>query len=182
MRGFEPVRLRDLLVCALSVLLRNYLFCFRTICSDSARAGCEQLLAASAVPSLAELTPLTHSNTKSFRAFGKRRVAGPNIGTRVAFPSPLEGSEAMKVSTNVKADEAMSGCQTCKGLKNNLAKVAMTYWNTVQVNRTVASAHPDKAAAEAMVCRSRTAMDEAQRILTHHLRLRHVLNAHANGF
>ena len=95
---------------------------------------------------------------------------------------PLEGSEAMKVSTNVKADQAMRECQTCEGLKSNLAKVAMTYWNTVQVNRTVASAHPDKAAAEATVCRSRTAMDEAQRILTHHLRLRHVLNAHANGF
>jgi len=88
----------------------------------------------------------------------------------------------MKVKRNVKAGEATRGCQKCEDLKNNLVKLAMTHWNTVQVNRTVASAHPDKAAAEATVCRSRTAMDEAQRILTHHLRLRHVLNAHANGF
>ena len=85
----------------------------------------------------------------------------------------------MKVNTNVKA---MRGCQTCEDLKNNLAKFAMTYWNTVQVNRTVASAHPDKAAAEEMVCISRKAMDEAQKMLTHHLRFRHALNAHANGF
>src|SRR5437870_6114480 len=63
----------------------------------------------------------------------------------------VEGSEAMKVKRNVKAAEAMRGCQACEDLKNNLAKFAMTYWNTVQVNRTVASAHPDKAAAEEMV-------------------------------
>ena len=74
------------------------------------------------------------------------------------------------------------GCQACEDLKNNLAKFAMTYWNTVQVNRTVASAHLDKAAADEMVCRSRKAMDEAQMTITHHLRLRHALNAHANGF
>ena len=88
----------------------------------------------------------------------------------------------MKVTTNVRADEAMRGCQTCEDLKNNLFKLAMTYWNTVQVNRTVTSADPDKAAAEEMVCRSRKAMDEAQMTLTHHLRLRHALKAHANGF
>ncbi len=88
----------------------------------------------------------------------------------------------MKVTTNVRADEAMRGCQTCEDLKNSLARFAMTYWNTVQVNRTVTSADPDKAAAEEMVCRSRKAMDEAQMTLTHHLRLRHALNAHANGF
>ena len=88
----------------------------------------------------------------------------------------------MKVKRNVKAAEAMRGCQTCEDLKNNLAKFAMMYWNTVQVNRTVASAHPDKAAAEEMVCISRKAMDEAQKMLTHHLRFRHALNAHANGF
>jgi len=88
----------------------------------------------------------------------------------------------MKVKTNVKADEAMRGCQKCENLKNNLAMRAMTYWNTVQVNRTVVSAHPDKAGAEEMVCRSRKTMDEAQRILTDHLRLRHASKAHANGF
>ena len=83
----------------------------------------------------------------------------------------------MKVKRNVKAGEAMRGCQTCEDLKNNLARFAMTYWNTVQVNRTVASAPLDKAAAEEMVCRSRKTMDEAQRILTDHLRLRHALKA-----
>jgi len=57
----------------------------------------------------------------------------------------------MKIQTNVKAHEAMRGCQTCEDLKNNLARFAMTYWNTVQVNRTVASAHPDKAGAEEIV-------------------------------
>ena len=88
----------------------------------------------------------------------------------------------MKVKRTVKAGEAMRGCQTCEDLKSNLAKVAMTYWNTIQVNRTVASAHPDNAGAEEMVCRSRKTMDEAQRFFTDHLRLGHASKAHANGF
>jgi len=95
------------------------------------------------------------------------------------FLSP-EGREAMKVKRNVKAGEATRGCQKCEDLKNNLVKLAMTHWNTVQVNRTVASAHPDKAAAEKMACRSRKGMDEAQRIFTDHLRLRHASKAHAD--
>jgi len=66
----------------------------------------------------------------------------------------------MKVKRNVKAGDAMRGCQTCEDRKDNLAKFALTYWNTIQVNRTVASAHPDKAGVEEMVCRSRKTMDK----------------------
>ena len=88
----------------------------------------------------------------------------------------------MKVKRNVKAGDAMRGCQTCEDRKDNLAKFALTYWNTIQVNRTVASAHPDKAGVEEMVCRSRKTMDEAQRFFTDHRRLGHASKAHANGF
>ncbi len=62
-----------------------------TIYSDSARAGCEQLLAVSLVSSLAEPTPSTPSSTMSFTTDGKRQVAGPNSGTHLAFPFPQRG-------------------------------------------------------------------------------------------
>jgi len=39
----------------------------------------------------------------------------------------------MKVKRSVKASEAMRGWQKCEDLKNNLFKLAMTYWNTVAI-------------------------------------------------
>ena len=67
----------------------------------------------------------------------------------------------------------MRGCPRCKLLSEDLGKLIVKYWAAVDDNKRIAVGHSDKPDAETMECTTRTAMEDARKVLEDHMKSAH---------
>jgi hypothetical protein len=67
----------------------------------------------------------------------------------------------------------MHGCPRCKELSESLEKLVVKYWVAVDNNKRLAATDPDKPDAEMVEHATRTAMEDARKVLEDHMKGAH---------
>jgi hypothetical protein len=65
------------------------------------------------------------------------------------------------------------GCPRCKLLSEDLGTLIVKYWTAVDNNKLIAVGHSDKANAENLEHTTRTAMEDARKVLEDHMKSAH---------